>query len=392
MASVTRLQVNPSVLQWARMTVDLDIETAARRVGVKPSRLVAWETGEVLPTVNQLRTLATTYQRPLAALLLPEPIEAEDRPKLPDFRRAETRENTNPVALLKAIMRARRQQDALREIADELGWPESDTYAQFSLSSAMTVEEAGHALRLVLAMDRLPRGLELRPDDYLRELVRRAEELGVTVIQVQRVPTAEMRGFSIGDGPFPVVALNGGDWPRGKVYTLLHELAHVGLRSSGLCDFQHADDRDLERFCEAIAASALMPGRVFLHRLGALRGDRLTIDAARSIGADFGASGEAAVLRMIELGRASWDDYWRLKPEFEAAYLEYKREERAKGEGKESPIYYQLKARDLGRKFVRQVLHAYGEEAISTRDVVHLLEVPFDKLGKLAGTVGDVAV
>ncbi|MCB2178138.1 MAG: XRE family transcriptional regulator [Actinomycetales bacterium] len=392
MASLTRLQVNPAVLEWARTTAGLDPETAARRVGVKASRVAEWEGGDVLPTIKQLRSLAAVYQRPLAALLLPAPLEDEKRPSLPDFRRAEKRAGVNSTFLLKAIVRAQRQQEALREIADELDWPESETYAELALSDAMDVGKAGSALRAALQVDLLPRSVQRRPDDFLRELVRRAEELGVTVIQVQRVPTADMRGFSLGEGPFPVVALNGGDWPRGKVYTLLHELAHVGLRSSGLCDFQHADDPDLERRCEAIAASALMPAPVFLDRLGATRGNSLSVDAARAIGADFGASGEAAVLRMIELGRATWEDYWRLKPDFEEAYAQYKREEKAKSEGKDSPIYYQLKARDLGRRFIRQVLEAYGEDAISTRDVVHLLEVPYDKLGKLAGTLGDVAV
>lgn len=392
MASVTRLQVNPAVLQWARRTAGLDQDTASRRVGVTLARLAAWEAGEISPTVNQLRTMARTYQRPLAALLLPAPLDDEQRPNLPDFRRPETREGVNSTSLLKAIVRAQRQQDALREIADELDWPESATQASLALSDAMSVDDAGRALRAALEMDVLPRGLERRPDDFLRELVRRAEELGVTVIQVQRVPAAEMRGFSLGSGPFPVVALNGGDWPRGKIYTLLHELAHVGLRSSGLCDFQHADDPELERRCEAIAASALMPRSEFIRSLGQLSGAQLTLEGARAIGAKFGASGEAAVLRMIELGRAVWEDYWRLKPEFDEAYLKYKQEEREKSEAQDTPIYYQLKVRDLGRRFVRQVLDAYGEEALSTRDVVQLLEVPYDKIGRLAGTLGDAAV
>lgn len=392
MASVTRLQVNPAVLQWARTTAGLDQDTASRRVGVTPARLAAWEAGEISPTVNQLRTMARTYQRPLAALLLPAPLDDEQRPNLPDFRRPETREGVNSTSLLKAIVRAQRQQDALREIADELDWPESATQASLALSDAMSVDDAGRALRAALEMDVLPRGLERRPDEFLRELVRRAEELGVTVIQVQRVPAAEMRGFSLGSGPFPVVALNGGDWPRGKIYTLLHELAHVGLRSSGLCDLQHADDPELERRCEAIAASALMPRPEFIRSLGQMSGAQLTLEGARAIGAEFGASGEAAVLRMIELGRAVWEDYWRLKPEFDEAYLRYKQEEREKSEAQDTPIYYQLKARDLGRRFVRQVLDAYGEEALSTRDVVQLLEVPYDKIGRLARTLGDVAV
>lgn len=392
MATVTRLAVNPAVLRWARTTADLDVATAASRVGVKPNRVTQWESGDVQPTINQLRSMSAAYQRPLAALLMTQPLVEEKRLQLPDFRRAESRETVIPLALQKAIMRARRQRDALREIALELGWPTESTFADLEFPRDAGAEQAGAAIRAALRINAISRGTVSRPADYLRELVRRVEDLRVTVIQVQRVEIAAMRGFSMGDGPFPIIALNGADWPRGKIFSLLHELAHVGFRTSGLCDLEHVNDSDLERRCEQAAAAALMPAQDFAGALGDLRGSQLTVEIARAVGNEFGASGEAAVLRMVELGQADWDDYWRLKPEFEEAYRQYKRDEKSKSEGKEAPIFYQLKARDLGRRFVRQVLEAYGEDAISSRDLVQLLEVSYDKIPKLEGTLGDVAI
>ena len=392
MATVTRLAVNPDVLRWARTTADVDVATAATRVGVKPNRITQWESGEVQPTINQLRSMSVAYQRPLAALLMTQPLVDEERPHVPDFRRPETREAASPAALQRAIMRAHRQRDALREIAQELGWPEEATFADLEFPDGVGAERAGETLRASLRMDTIARGTVSRPTEHLRELVRRAEDLRITVIQVQRVEVSTMRGFSLGDGSFPIVALNGADWPRGKIFSLLHELAHVGFRSSGLCDLEQLDDSALERRCEQVAATALMPARAFRSALGTLRGNELTVEAARAVGNEFGASGEAAVLRMIELERADWDDYWRLKPSFEEAYRQFKREEKSRGEGKDAPIFYQLKARDLGRRFVRQVLEAYGDDAISSRDLVQLLEVSYDKIPKLAGTLGDVAV
>lgn len=186
-----------------------------------------------------------------------------------------------------------------------------------------------------------------------------------------------------------VAALNGADWPRGRIFTLLHELVHIGLRTSGLCDLQHEVETRIERKCDEVASAALMP-RDDVTRLVELADHaELTGDLARSIGNQFGASGESAVLRLITLGYATWEDYWRLKPSFNAAYRRFKADEKAKNAGKDSPIFYQLKVRDLGRKFIRSILQAYGEEALSTRDVVQLLEVTYDKLPKLAGAVKD---
>ncbi|SEF14737.1 XRE family transcriptional regulator [Jiangella alba] len=389
MAAVQRIAVNPRVLAWARETAGLDLATAAARINVRPDRVASWERGDADPTINQLRTMAETYHRPLAALFMSEPVADEQLPTLPDFRSSETRTEVAPSALQKAIMRAHRQRAALREIADELELPPERTVADFTLSPSADPDTSAVALRTALGIDHIPKAVVLRAQDFLRQLIRRAESLNVTIIQVQRVDTKVMRGFSLADGACPVVALNGADSPRGKAFTLLHELAHVGFRSSGLCDLQQEGDAEVERACDRVAASVLMPRPTFLSVLGGLRGSALTIDIARALGNDFGASGEAAVVRMIDLGRASWEDYRRLKPEFEAAYRAYKVQEKVERAGKDSPIFYQLKARDLGRRFVHQVLEAYNDDLLSSRDLAQLLEVTYDKVPKLASVVGE---
>lgn len=388
MAVLSRIAVAPNVLRWARLSADLDLAAAATRIGVKEGRLREWEAGDTDPTINQLRAMADVYDRPLAALFMPEPPDDEQKRSLPDFRRPAVREAAAPRALQKAIMRAYRQQDALRDIAEELGAGPESTNAAFSFDASRSPEDTGRYLRQVLQVDVLTKGVVMQPDTFLRELVRRAEDLNVTVIQVQRVPIADMRGFSLGHGSSPIVALNGSDWPRGKVYTLLHEMAHVGFKSDGLCDLQQVEDDEIERTCDEVAAAALMPAEAMATIASRAMIDEPSLDLCRALGNEFGASGEAALLRLIDLELATWDDYWRLKPEFDAAYAAFKRDEKERNAGKDSPIFYQLKARDLGRRFVRQMLVAYGEEALSSRDLAQLLEVTYDKVPKLAGIVG----
>jgi hypothetical protein len=92
---------------------------------------------------------------------------------------------------------------------------------------------------------------------------------------------------------------------------------------------------------------------------------------------------------MVELGRATWNDYRRLKPEFDRAYQQYKSDEQEKSAGTDAPIFYQLKTRDLGRRFIHQVLEAHGEDLISSRDTAQLLEVSYDKIPKLARAAGE---
>jgi Zn-dependent peptidase ImmA (M78 family) len=223
-------------------------------------------------------------------------------------------------------------------VAEDLELPDSAISPPFSLDQRLTADALGDQLRTALRMDLISKSVLLQPEVLLRELVRRVEELNVTVIQVQRVEVSEMRGFSLGDGTCPIVALNGADWPRGKIYTLLHELAHVGFRSNGLCDLQRTQDLALERRCDAVAAAALMPASPFLAALGSVSPGAITQDFAKAVGNEFGASGEAALLRMVELDRANWDDYWRLKPGFEQAYAAFKAEENSVTPTKMAPF------------------------------------------------------
>lgn len=384
--TLNRVPVRPAVLRWARETASLDIPTAAQRLGVKPERIHQWEVGDQAPTIGQVRKMADVYARPLAALFLPEPLAEDVRRELPDFRSQQMRVHVVSRPLQKAIMRAYRQRDALRAVAEELGVPEAELRPGFSLDQTQNPELIGQSIRELLRIESIPQSTVRKPEVFVRELVGRIEHLGVTVIQVQRVPVTEMRGFSLGDGTCPVIALNGADWPRGKIYTLLHELAHVGFRTNGLCDLHRSKDlARLERVCDQVAASALMPGPRFLSSLAALGTADITIDSARTIGRDFGVSGEAALLRMIELGRASWKDYWRLKPDFDAAYAAHKNNERNRNADRDSPIYYQVKRRDLGRRFINQMVAAHQEEVLSSRDLAQLLEVTYDKVPKLVG-------
>ena len=49
------VEVEPQVLVWARKSIGLDIERAARKVGVVQKTLEKWESGAAAPTLPQLR-------------------------------------------------------------------------------------------------------------------------------------------------------------------------------------------------------------------------------------------------------------------------------------------------------------------------------------------------
>src|ERR1017187_9694215 len=85
MGEQIRAIVKPELLVWARESAHFQPHVAAKKANVPVERLLEWETGETSPTINQLRTLANIYKRPLAVFFLPEAPEQFD--VMRDFRR-----------------------------------------------------------------------------------------------------------------------------------------------------------------------------------------------------------------------------------------------------------------------------------------------------------------
>ena len=66
MGEQIRAVVKPELLVWARTSARYRVHEAAKKAGVSAERLAEWESGGSAPTINQLRTLANIYKRPLA--------------------------------------------------------------------------------------------------------------------------------------------------------------------------------------------------------------------------------------------------------------------------------------------------------------------------------------
>lgn len=109
--------VESSVLRWARESCGLTEVAAARKLGLPDDRVAAWEVGEVVPTIAQLRKAAEVYKRSLAVFFLSEPPEGFDT--LRDFRRLDGAASGQwTPGLHEEFRRAHTQRDFALELAD----------------------------------------------------------------------------------------------------------------------------------------------------------------------------------------------------------------------------------------------------------------------------------
>lgn len=380
MATIRAL-VKPEMLRWARSRSKVKVEDAAKAAHVSVQRLEGWENDadDDAPTIAQLRDLAGKYQFPLAVFYLPEP--PKDFTPLRDFRRLHDA-GDEPISVNLAFhIRSAYER---REMALELFQESKTKPAAFPLTASLNdnPERVGDQIREFLKIDiegQTRAARQGRAFDFWR---RRLEENDVLVFVIsgphRSVDFDEMRGFAIATAELPVLVVNGRDYSQGgKAFTLLHELCHVLLGESALSNGAGDDpqlkpaDRNVERFCDAVAAAALMP-RDVMASIPELAGTGLREwdgETLRRVANSLGVSRPALLLRFVSLPRASWEHYHVWAKAFDAE-RQRAAEEEAKKEKKDVRIKRSIMLMSWnGRGFTRIVLRSYYDQRITLNDV-----------------------
>jgi Zn-dependent peptidase ImmA (M78 family) len=368
---------NPDMLRWARETAGYSPEDIARIYPMgrgrtkSPEEIVAWEAGEGAPTFRQLEKFAHKVKRSVAVLYLPEPPERERPPR--DFRRLPhcPEGHFSPDARLAF----RQLRNALGDLADVLGalgqrlqmdLPELDTEG-LSPSAALTLRERlAVTLADVSACDNPYAALSLWVDALYGRGV---------VVQRFAVDPSEVRGFSLIEQDLGGIGVSSGDAPVARVFSVLHEVGHLCLRSPGVSgDAERipATDRGeaarVERACNAFAAEVLLPrsSRAVARALGdaaRLFDDRSVGECARQ----FWVSRYVVARRMLDLGLVDLRAY-------RAAVGGWRAGDALQGKP-EGGNYYRGRVSGLGRPYVATVLEAADRGAISSVSAAAILGV-----------------
>jgi Zn-dependent peptidase ImmA (M78 family)/DNA-binding XRE family transcriptional regulator len=371
--------VKPELLVWTRKRAKVRTEDAAKAANVAVERLEAWERGEEAPTVSQLRLLAAKYHFPLAVFYLPAP--PADFAPLRDFRRLpEAEDEAITPNLAFHIRGAYERRELALELYDDLrGQPET-----FPIKATVRddPEKVGQAIRDFLNVDNDSQTKAARQDRAFDFWRRRMEERNILVFVISgphySVELKQMRGFAIAKPELPVIVVNGRDYSQGgKAFTLLHELAHIILGESAISNGSGEDlgatpeEQRIERFCDAVAAAALMPrGLVLSFADAAPAGEREWSDTElRTIARAIGVSREALLIRFVSLKRASWDFYHEQRERFQDEYRQAA-EDKAKEVKKPVAIKRSIMLMSWnGRGFTRLVLRSYYDQRITLNDV-----------------------
>jgi Zn-dependent peptidase ImmA (M78 family)/transcriptional regulator with XRE-family HTH domain len=359
--------VNGSVLKWARDERAYSIQEAAELIGISVSELNALELGEALPNITLFRRIADKYHYPYATLAMPEPLPPLQPPK--DFRTFAGREPTTSPETMLAFEEAIETQGAIAELADvEPALYKKPVLPSASLTSK--VAELAKRERTYLGVSdtvQLQRWKDRRTAyKGLREAI---ESRGVFVFE-KDMPTTDCRGFSVYEPvgiPIIIISKNE-ETPQAKLFTLLHEYAHLLLRDSGLCDEDRKSKSPVERFCNQFAASFLMPAQLIQRELTPIlqRGKPVDAETVRHLARRLRVSQESLALRLEELGYAKrgFYDWWKAHAVSDAIPRSTKK-----------PIvtWERRKLAEWGLRYPSVVIEAVKRDVMTTPEAIALL-------------------
>lgn len=252
------ININPSVLRWAREEAGFDLSEIAEKIDIDTNRYKIWEKeGNNIP-LGKLKSIANAYKRQLAVFLLPNVPEKITKPK--DYR------NLSPTdsKLSKKALDVIRDVTYFREVAFELQgesyWENRYEWLDKVRKEIKDGESYSKYLRELLDVS-IEDQLTWKTENLAYRNWRNAveEKLGILVFQFP-LPMEEVQGFCFTDKlPYAIVT-NSNQTYTGRIFTIFHELAHILKHQSGMCLYENATERQKEEWeCNTFAGKFLAP-------------------------------------------------------------------------------------------------------------------------------------
>lgn len=378
--------VNPEILIWARETAGFTLEDAVERLGVKDARgvaavdrLRALEAGDEILSRPMLLKMSKQYRRPLVAFYLSAPPRRGDRGE--DYRNL-PEQHTDAEALVDALVRdIRARQAMVRAILED---DEEAEPLPFIGSASMKdgVAPVLQAIRRTLGLDLAEFRAQASPEGAFALLRGKVEAAGIFVLLAGNLGSHHtalsvevFRGFALSDDLAPFIVINDQDARSAWSFTLLHELVHLWLGTTGVSG-NYAEAR-IEQFCNDVASAFLLPA----NELALIGVDQRTdLPTATRLINDFATarllSRSMVAYRLRGANMISADTWRLLRSTFRRLWQESRAAQRQQARDREGgPNYYVVRRHRLGSALLKFVARSVSGGALTPTKASKVLGV-----------------
>lgn len=375
---------NPAMLVWAREEIGYTIEQAAEALGISIESLNAAETGERPLTLNQLRDAAEKYDFPFGYFYLSNPPHSKTFKPIPDFRIEPGLVGINHHRLALEIKKCRDRRDIFLDLATSM----EIEIKPFELPKIENQPHFGSLMRARLKIsDRDINSLNY--DTVYAFWKDRIEKDGVLVYESQYIPDVSgVIGAAIFYENCPIILIKrGGDFNERKLFTLLHEYAHLLMGVSAIndssaltIDLANSVESQLEAKCNLLAAEILVPSeKINIQEYSELQ----PVEKMELLSSRFKVTYTTAAVCLKRFNLINIREFINL--------LEIRRaanEKKPRGKGAEVKIPRENIVRlDMGRPTFNTILGAYSAGLLDVYDTSAILSLKVKKIDHLVAGI-----
>lgn len=359
------MPITGDVLRWALADAGVTPGQLAELVGVPASVVDEWVGEDSFPSMTQFRAIARELRRPESFFFLPRP--PQEKPAAAEFRKHASWEGGEPGSdTADGLRQARIIQKVAVWSHDKLDLdPVRVPNLETSVSPAIAANRLREWLDWSLSYQTDPDTSDTKVSQRIREHL---QDHGLLVLNLT-LDEHIVRGFSLASTTVPLIAVNTRDHQRARIFSYIHELAHLAINSESVCLTR--ENEGIERWCNQVAAAFLMPEADFRRHVRSKYGQRKisTVQEVSALRNRYNVSLRAVAVRLENLDLATPGLYRRVNKEAEL---------KRRG-GVYDPDRVQnkprVRLRQFGRTYINTLTEAEEAGALGEAQVLELLRL-----------------
>ena len=381
------VNVSKETLGWIMANINFDA-LSSQIAG----RLMSWYSGEKVPTFNQIEEASRATGIPLGYFFLSTPPK-EDRTLL-EYRTVDSLELEKP---------SRNLLDTIHDMEQIQEWAKNqmvaDGFSELEFVGSMAeVNEVGVFVTQIRQVLDLPRDWftsSKTPADSFRSLRSKISDAGVIVMMNGIVGNTthrpleinEFRAFAIADEYAPLIFINSNDSTNGKLFSLLHEFAHILIGKNNFFNDRysaHGRVNQIETICNAAAAEILVPSDLFMEKWNEVISENDIKTTIFTLAKYFKCGITVIARKALDHGYIMSQEYTQISQL--AVYLY--NEQRKKAKENPGGDYYRTAASRIDQRFFRMLAGSVAEGKTLYSDAFRLTNTnraTFRELAQQAG-------
>lgn len=351
------IKVSPIILEW--VLEQIHPETLSDQI---LQRLESWRLGKKTPTFNQVEKVSKATGIPLGYFFLQTP--PKEDVSLIEFRTVDSALLNNPSRNLIDTMRDMEQiQDWVRDYLISDG--NSPLIYVGSIKTGATVMESAQQIRKILDIQTEWYAGCKTVDESFTYMRSAMSAIGTIVMMSgivgnnthRALDINEFRAFAVVDEYAPLIFINSNDSINGKLFSLIHEFAHICIGENSL--FNDRDSSGLqvtktETLCNAIAGEILVPHSIFIKAWNTIEGKDNQEEKIKILSEKFKCGITVIARKAYDECFITYDVYKKIAHTAIVLYNEARKRKKERGES--GGDFYRTLASRIDKRFLHMLV------------------------------------